>query len=101
MAVLLYAENEEPQAHELVAFGFSNLKPEPFRLSTKSTVTPLSSGAEKGSTSSLTEPHSTTTSSSAACSSRLMPYWNPEQPPPEMAMRRPATGPAAPWMNFS
>jgi hypothetical protein len=30
-----------------------------------------------------------------------MPYWKPEQPPPEMAMRSPATGVAEPFMNFS
>ena len=41
---------EDAQAQLERALGFSNLKPEPSRLSTKSTVTPSSSGTLSGST---------------------------------------------------
>src|SRR6185503_14000913 len=86
---------EEPQPQEATTFGFETSKPEPWKLSVKSTVEPSTYCMLAGSTSTRM-PAASKTWSSERFSSSASAYWNPEQPPPLTPTRRP-TSPSAPW----
>jgi hypothetical protein len=69
-----------PQPQPPEAFGFSTEKPAPRKSSMKSTVAPWSFVALVGST--ITSMSRTgTTKSEERFSSKVKPYWKPEQPP--------------------
>src|SRR4051794_2819288 len=86
---------EEPQPQEATTFGFETSKPEPWKLSVKSTVEPSTYCRLAGSTSTRIELASKTWSSSRRSSSASA-YWKPEQPPPRTPTRRPMS-PSAVW----
>src|SRR5579872_651187 len=85
-------ENELPQPQEEAAFGLRIWNEAPIRSSTKSISAPLSRSSEVSSTMTPTPSRSNRASSGFCWSSKLRPYWKPEQPPPDTAMRG-----QAPW----
>src|SRR5208282_818665 len=76
-----------PQPQEATALGFSILKAEPIRSSTKSMRAPLMKSSDSGSMASraFSSPSIRSPSSAAGAMSKL--YWKPEQPPPLTEMR--------------
>src|SRR5208282_1032281 len=80
-----------PHEHFDAAFGLSKVKPEPCKLSTKSTRKPASSDCESGSMNTLTPADSTTASSGRGSASRPIRYLWPAQPPVSIMMRNPAS----------
>src|SRR5208282_3611362 len=85
-------EKELPQPQEEAAFGFFTWKDAPIMSSTKSISAPAKSPSEVSSTTSSTPSRSNTRSSGWRASSKLKPYWKPEQPPPDTVRRREALG---------
>src|SRR6185437_2005061 len=85
-------EKELPQPQDEAAFGFFTWKDAPIMSSTKSIWAPLTSSSDTASITSCTPSRSKTRSSSWRWSSKLKPYWKPEQPPPDTARRRKAPG---------
>src|SRR6185437_175524 len=83
-------EKELPQPQDEAALGFFTWKDAPIMSSTKSISAPLTSSSDTASITSCTPSRSKTRSSSWRWSSKLKPYWKPEQPPPETARRRKA-----------
>src|ERR1700733_15231448 len=90
MGAVYSVENEDPQPHVDFAFGFLIVNPPPVMVSTKSTSAFFRYWMLIGSTKSLT-PFDSNTRSPAPCpfSSIIIPYWNPEQPPPCTNTRKP------------
>src|SRR5258708_2923992 len=89
-------EKELPQPQDEAAFGFLIWKAAPIMSSTKSISAPLRRSSEVSSTTTCTPSRSNTTSPSWRVSSKLKPYWKPEQPPPDTATRRKAPA-ASSW----
>ena len=77
-----------PQPQDEAALGLRIWNEAPIRSSTKSISAPLSRPSDTSSTTTATPSRSNTTSSSLRWSSKVKPYWNPEQPPPETAILR-------------
>src|SRR3546814_10113443 len=84
---MLQIAKDVPQPQDELAFGLRIWKLEPARSSTKSSIAPPSRSNDTSSTTTRESPWAKTRSSSLALSSRSKPYWKPEQPPPEIAIR--------------
>src|SRR5579883_291920 len=84
-------EKELPQPQEEAALGLVTRKEAPIISSTKSISAPSRSSSEVSSTTTSTPSRIKTTSPSWRVSSKLKPYWKPEQPPPETAIRKKAS----------
>src|SRR5690348_5697795 len=85
-------ENELPQPQDDAAFGFFTWNDAPIMSWTKSTSAPLTRSSDVSSTTKVTPSRSNERSSGWRFSSKLKPYWKPEQPPPDTARRRNACG---------
>src|SRR4029077_19748301 len=97
----LYAENELPQPHPPVEFGFLNVNPEPCIEVTYSIVTPFRYCAENGSTNTLNPSRGMTRSSSAARSSMTRLYLKPLQPPGWTLTRSPPCSAVTPSASIN
>src|SRR5205814_87672 len=76
-------EKELPQPQDEAAFGLRIWNEAPIKSSTKSSSAPFNRSSEVSSTTTPMPSRSNRTSSGFCWSSKLSPYWKPEQPPPE------------------